>query len=64
MTTRRDWTYQTGDAATPRWNKTESQEVAMKKLWIVPLTVGAAAMSWLVVANAPDIKRYMRMHQM
>ena len=36
----------------------------MKKLWIVPLTVGATAMSWLVVANAPDIKRYMRMHQM
>lgn len=36
----------------------------MKKLWIVPLTVGAAAMSWLVVANAPELKRYMRMHQM
>jgi len=36
----------------------------MKKLWIVPLGVGAAAMSCLVVATAPDIKRYMCMHQM
>lgn len=36
----------------------------MKKLWIVPLGVGAAAMSWLVVATLPDIKRYIRMHVM
>jgi hypothetical protein len=36
----------------------------MKKLWIVPLCVGAAAMSWLVVATLPDIKRYIRMHEM
>jgi len=36
----------------------------MKKLWIVPLGVGAAAMSWLVVATLPDLKRYIRMHEM
>jgi hypothetical protein len=36
----------------------------MKKLWIVPLGVGAAAMCWLAVASASDIKRYVRMHQM
>jgi hypothetical protein len=36
----------------------------MKKLWIVPLGVGAAALTWLVVASAPDIKRYIRMHEM
>jgi hypothetical protein len=36
----------------------------MKKLWIVSLGVGAAAMSWLVVATLPDIKRYIRMHEM
>ena len=36
----------------------------MKKLWIVALGVGAAAMSWLVVATLPDIKRYIRMHEM
>ncbi len=36
----------------------------MKKLWIVPLGVSAAAMGWLVAASLPDIKRYIRMHEM
>jgi len=30
----------------------------------VPVGVGAAAMSWEVIVSAPDIKRYLRMHQM
>jgi hypothetical protein len=36
----------------------------MKKLWIVPVGLGAAALSWVVVASVPDIKRYIRMHEM
>ncbi len=35
-----------------------------KKLWIVPLGVGAGALSWVVLASIPDIKRYIRMHEM
>jgi hypothetical protein len=36
----------------------------MKKLWVVPLGVGAAAASWMVLTSLPDIRRYLRMRQM
>lgn len=36
----------------------------MKRLWIVPFGLVFAAMIWLVIAILPDIKRYMRMHEM
>ena len=36
----------------------------MKRLWIVPFGLVFAAMIWLVIATLPDIKRYMRMHEM
>lgn len=36
----------------------------MKKLWILPVGLGAAALSWAVVASVPDIRRYIRMHEM
>jgi len=36
----------------------------MKRLWIVPFGLVFAAMVWLAIATLPDIKRYMRMHEM
>jgi hypothetical protein len=36
----------------------------VKKLWVVPLGMVAGAASWAVIANASDIKRYLRMHRM
>ena len=36
----------------------------MKRLWIVPFSLVFAAMIWLVIAALPDIKRYIRMHEM
>ena len=36
----------------------------MKRLWIVPFGLVFAAMTWLVFATLPDIKRYIRMHEM
>jgi hypothetical protein len=36
----------------------------MRKLWILALAVVAAGAGWLAVASVPDIKRYMRMHEM
>ena len=36
----------------------------MKRQWIVPFGLVFAAMIWLVIATLPDIKRYMRMHEM
>ena len=42
----------------------ESQEVVMKRLWIVPFGLVFAAMIWLVIATLPEIKRYIRMHEM
>jgi hypothetical protein len=42
----------------------EEREVTMKRLWIVPLGLVFAAMIWLVIATLPDIKRFIRMHEM
>jgi hypothetical protein len=53
-----------GDTTALRCAKTESQEVVMKRLWIVPFGLVFAAMIWLVIATLPDIKRYIRMHEM
>jgi hypothetical protein len=36
----------------------------VKKLWIVPPGVGAEALSWVILASIPDIKRYIGMHAM
>ena len=36
----------------------------MKRLWIVPSDLVFAAMIWLVIAALPDIKRYIRVHEM
>ena len=36
----------------------------MKRLWIVPFGLVFTAMIWLVIATSPDIKRYIRMHEM
>ena len=36
----------------------------MKRLWIVPFGLVFAAMIWLVITALPDIKRYIRMHEM
>lgn len=36
----------------------------MKRLWIVPFGLVSASMIWLVFATLPDIKRYIRMHEM
>jgi hypothetical protein len=36
----------------------------VRKLWIVPLVVGAGAVGWVIMASVPDIKRYLRMHEM
>lgn len=40
------------------------RRVVMKRLWIVPFGLVFAAMIWLVIATLPDIKRYIRMHEM
>jgi hypothetical protein len=36
----------------------------MKRLWIVPFSLVFATMIWLVIVALPDIKRYIRMHEM
>jgi hypothetical protein len=36
----------------------------VKKLWVVPLGVAGGAAGWAVLANVPDIKRFVRMHRM
>ena len=36
----------------------------MKKLWLVLAGAGAAAVSYLIVVNMSDIKRYLRIRQM
>lgn len=36
----------------------------MNRLWIVLFSLVFASMIWLVTATLPDIKRYMRMHEM
>lgn len=36
----------------------------MKKLWVIPVGIGAVAAGWLTAASIPDLKRYIRMHQM
>ncbi len=36
----------------------------MKKLWIVPFGLVFAAITWLVIATSPDIKRYVHLHEM
>jgi hypothetical protein len=36
----------------------------VKKLWLIPVAAGAAAAGWVIVASIPDVKRYVRMHEM
>jgi hypothetical protein len=38
--------------------------MVMKRLWIVPFGLVFAAMIWLAIATLPDIRRYLRMHEM
>jgi hypothetical protein len=53
-----------GDSALAWPVETERWEILMKKFLVVSLGVSAAVVIAAAVANWPDIKRSMRMHEM